>query len=428
MAPRDLRIDFTIAAVRPGLGDLDSRRSFDAAILTSRTLDGHSAVVGVHDDRIARFDDAGLERTTPNIIGILTQLADDPDSFKPPLSSDKPTALLRSLALQGVQLYKSVGQSIEAQLHGDDLTRIQVLTSDANEFVPIEFIYDLPPPSFDARLCPNWQSALVSGKCEAKNHPAIPGDLSSVVCPLGFWALSKVIERQVVGIGNSLSELGSGRVGVRSEPSSQRPHLAGVNGALLGVSSKVDSVRAGSADVFAALKTVTRQRAWQATSWLAWEQGVTKWKPGLLVLIAHTESIQSTAALEIGTADYKAVAHINASLVQGEPGSSPMILLLGCDTAVANRDLQSFVGAFRDSGAALVVGTIAAILGENAAPMAQALIGAIADAAERTTARSTICFGDVMLNIRRQLLGNGELMALCLTSYGDADWQLAASA
>ena len=50
---------------------------------------------------------------------------------------------------------------------------------------------------------------------------------------------------------------------------------------------------------------------------------------------------------------------------------APIVLLLGCETAVTD-ELQSFVSRFQDLGAALVVGTTASVLGQRAAPVAQA--------------------------------------------------------
>jgi len=420
-APADAKIQFTIAAIRPGMGDLAHRRRFDAAILTSRTPEDQPVAIGVHDGKIARFDNAGLQRSAEAIISILGDLANDPGPFAPPLSREAPAGLLRQLALQGVQLYRSVGVPIESELHGDDLSRLQVLTSNPDDFVPIEFVYDLPAPTLTANLCPNWLQALTDGACDPKHHPPAPGKCISVVCPLGFWGLSKVIERQVADPNRDLR---GSTLGVRTEPTSDRAHLVGFTSAILGVSSRADKVRAGSPDVLAALQAITRKNSLAVKTWVAWENAVLQRRPGLQVLIAHTEPTQGTVALEIGDGDSRVVAQINDSLVKPHHDMTPVVLLLGCDTAVANRDLQSFVGAFRDAGAALVVGTIAAILGENASPIAQALIHALGDPYPTRPANITHCFGDTMLAIRRELLSKGELMALCLTSFGDADWQL----
>jgi hypothetical protein len=244
-----------------------------------------------------------------------------------------------------------------------------------------------------------------------------------VVCPLGFWALSKVIERQVVDRGSSLVDLSGMDFAVRTEPTAERGHLSGFTSALFAASEKVDSVRAGlSGGVLATLEEITGRNADRADTWADWAQKVSVLKPPLQVLLSHTEKVQNTLALEIGAGDLRAAGQFQG-LVKPDPAVAPVVLLLGCDTAVADRQFQSFVTEFRDAGAALVVGTIAAVLGEHAAPVAQALAVALHDAST-ASGNGALTFGEVMRDIRRTLLAGGELMALCLTSFGDADWRL----
>ena len=58
--------------------------------------------------------------------------------------------------------------------------------------------------------------------------------------------------------------------------------------------------------------------------------------------------------------------------------------------------------------------------GYQAAPVAAALVEALAGAVENGEAS----FGEVLVDLRRRLLARGYVMALTLTAYGDADWQL----
>lgn len=150
--------------------------------------------------------------------------------------------------------------------------------------------------------------------------------------------------------------------------------------------------------------------------------------PPLLVLLSHTERVHRSLALEIGSGQYRLASQITPSLVKAAPDDAPVVLLLGCDTAVADREYQSFAARFREKGAALVVGTIAAVLGEHAAPVAQAVTTALHDAATRAASGpQEATFGVTMRDIRRRLLGEGELMSLCLATFGDADWRLSDS-
>jgi hypothetical protein len=145
------------------------------------------------------------------------------------------------------------------------------------------------------------------------------------------------------------------------------------------------------------------------------------------VLLSHTTD-DTPAALEIGPepgdrperAERRALGQVNDKLVKGNPEDTPVLFLLGCDTAIADRALSSFVAGFRDAGAAVVVGTITPVHGELAAAVVGRLVQALVAAAKQKTA--AVRFGELMRNGRRQLLAEGQLTALCAASFGDADW------
>jgi hypothetical protein len=426
-APADASIEFAYTVIRPGMADLDSRSRFDSAVVVSHTADGKPVAAAVSGQKVSLFDDDGIGRAADKISSILTDLADNPDKYAPPLDSQGNLDLIRELAFQGVELFNAMGRFVVDELAGEDLAMIQVLVSDPNDLVPVEFVYDLPAPTLTAGLCPNWRAALEAGRCDPANHPVDGTGLATVICPTGFWALSKVIERQVVDRGNQVVDLQGKDFAVRSEPNGQRMHLAPLTSALFGASQRVDRVKAGISDqVLTTLQGLTGDRASRADTWADWVQGVATLQPSLMVLLSHTEKTQGSVALEIGAGDLRVLAQITSTLVKAAPDVAPVVLLLGCDTAVADRELQSFVSQFRDSGAALVVGTIAAVLGEHAAPVAQALTIAIHEAASRSGDAGGPTFGTVMRDIRRKLLADGELMSLCLATYGDADWRLSA--
>lgn len=430
-AEPDAAIQFTLAVIRPGVSGLESRAEFDAALVVAHPAQGMPTAVGIHADKVSRFDDQGIERAARTITAILTDLADNPDAYAPPLDNGPNIELLRRLAHQGVQLYEAMGRHVVEELAGEDLTAIQVVVSDPNDFIPVELVYDLPPPTITAGLCANWRQALEAGYCDPDHHPASPADpeLAAVICPLGFWALSKVIERQVADRDEPLLDLLGQDFGIRSEPKQGRQHLYGLTGALFAASLRVDRVKPGLTDqVLATLSQITEDGACRADTWEDWIREVRARKPPLLVLLAHTEKVQDTLAMEIGSQQYRLVSQITSSLVKAEPDAAPVVLLLGCDTAVADREYQSFASRFRDKGAALVVGTIAAVLGEHAAPVAQAIAMALRDAAaDVRSGADAKTFGITMRDIRRKLLADGELMSLCLATFGDADWLLAAS-
>jgi hypothetical protein len=140
-------------------------------------------------------------------------------------------------------------------------------------------------------------------------------------------------------------------------------------------------------------------------------------------LLSHTTEEQEQAALEIGpTNETCLAAQLNPGYVHitAEDAPMPIVLLLGCETAVTD-GLQSFVAYFQDFQAGLVVGTTASVLGQRAAPVARAIATELAAASARS---KPISAGELMTRMRRKLLAKGELTALCLTAFGDAGWQL----
>jgi hypothetical protein len=117
-------------------------------------------------------------------------------------------------------------------------------------------------------------------------------------------------------------------------------------------------------------------------------------------------------------AERRSLGQLSDRLVKGSPQDTPVLFLLGCDTAVTDRQLYSFVAGFRDSGAAVVVGTITPVHGELAAAVVKTLVDELVAASKRAPVR----FGELMRSARRLLLKEGKLTALSAASFGDADW------
>jgi hypothetical protein len=428
-APADAALALRLQIVVPGLGDLERREPFDATMVVTRRADGGAAATAVPDAAPGVvFDQPQLDAAVQGIRDSLRGFVDDPAAFKGRLDSPASVALLRGLANAGVVLHRAIGQRIAAGLPGRDLTRLQIVQIDPTAFIPIEFVYDLPAPANDAGLCKNWRKALAGARCAPEHHPVddVLGDLE-VVCPSGFWSISKVIERQVVK-EVAASDLKGGRFAIRAEPSTERPRLAAPSAALFAWSEILDRVVPGtSVKLLKLLNGATGNHAVSVKTWRDWAVAISQRRPPLLVLLSHTTD-DTPAALEIGPepgdrperAERRALGQVNDKLVKGNPEDTPVLFLLGCDTAIADRALSSFVAGFRDAGAAVVVGTITPVHGELAAAVVGRLVQALVAAAKQKTA--AVRFGELMRNGRRQLLAEGQLTALCAASFGDADW------
>lgn len=339
-------------------------------------------------------------------------------------SLDDPAALetLYGLAVRGGQLYDAIGAEIETRL-GRDLSRVQLLLRTETQLLPLELVYDLPAPGPGAALCTNWRKALSTGRCADRFHARAADGNAACVCPSGFWGVSKVIERQLAPDGTFSTDDAAFDTAVGAEATPDADALELLGGGLLAASALVRPP-----DVERVCKSLraTSGRSRCVTSWREWVETVDEVSPTLLVLLSHTVEDEVVGrALEIGRDDRRAVRQITESYVSRLAAPRLLVLLLGCETAESARELQSFVARFRLRGASLVVGTVASVGAERAPRVAAQLVRALARAARRK--RPTTA-GEVLLAVRRDLVRRGELTALALVAYGDADWRLGGEA
>lgn len=323
--------------------------------------------------------------------------------------------LFRDLALHGRRLRAVVAEQLGADLCA--ATHLQVVTLSAGAFLPLELVYDGPQPTSRSRLCRHWREAAEAGTCTACSPK--PRMRAPRVCPSHFWGLSKVIERHG-GLGGR-----AGAFEVRSERREGLMALPPLVGAVVGASGRVGP------DDLTAVVTVARQtfkRARKASSWSEWSSLVREADPGVLVALPHHEEDASVdpalSCLELGTSLLPA-GGIELRYV-GERRPGPVVVLVGCNTALDRTPIDSFAGEFRAAGASVVVATLGPVIPEEAARAAEAVVRALGDATREAGAATT--FGEVMLRARRALVGEGLVLGLLLVANGDADWRLGVAA
>jgi hypothetical protein len=156
--------------------------------------------------------------------------------------------------------------------------------------------------------------------------------------------------------------------------------------------------------------------------WTEWQGTVQSTKPVLLLALPHAAGTGSDISLEIDGHTLKGI-YINESYVHADPAApAPIVLLLGCDTAnVAMKDAYArHIEIFRQADAALVLATVATVLGADAAKVAALLVQRLASVAAGSSDR----FGEVLRQVKREAVADSLMMALCLAAFGDADWKL----
>jgi hypothetical protein len=158
-------------------------------------------------------------------------------------------------------------------------------------------------------------------------------------------------------------------------------------------------------------------------TWDDWIDRVRSDDPSLLVLIVHTDlTDDDLEQMEIGTESWLAVVDMEQQHIAPDAMSPPIVLLLGCETGAPAVDFAGFVSRCLLNGAAVVVSTGAKIHSVHAVPVARAFV----DALRQAVAAGPTTFGEVMRDVRRNLLADGLPMVLTLTAHGDADWRLVA--
>jgi len=402
-------------SVRANIGDLEGRRQFDMAIVTNHTSDQRPHLTAIAKDHAELVNLDDCKAVTEEINTALSEVAKSVADYKEGLDSEKGQELLMKLALYGRDLYDNIVEAGLKRIYSNrDFTQedyLQIVsTKNDDMLIPLEFIYEKEAPDDDARLCKSWKDALSKGTCPENCNK----NGRKTICPLGFWGLSKVIERH-----NMTPEFSNSNPDfmLQSEPTTNRPSvkLSGI-----GLAAASDKVSDEQLNVF--LTEFTEALGTppvKADSWEHWESLVNDHKPHLLIALPHSDGDGAMATLEINKKTIKRAQIRKTHIRPKESDYYPIVALLGCDTSGTAMKYGSFVQRFRLRGASVVIGTIATVFGGHAAKVASMLLKGL------TTENPEIeRLGEVMLSVKRKAVLDGLLMALCVVAYGDADWKL----
>jgi hypothetical protein len=419
-AKRSERLKLAVEAeVRRSLGTLDERRRFDACLVLNHTSDGTPGMTAAGERGAFVASLATIAPQVSEISRILTDVAYS-KKYGKGLTSKANAELLGDLAAQGNALYDNLvvdylyrSSAAEALQKGEFL---QIVSARADEILPLEFVYDYPPPRDGAPVCPNAKKALQEGRCPASCLPR--ESPAPYVCPLGFWGLSRVIERHVYD--PKLLPLDA-RIDADSpsEPIPGRNVLSLAGSSLLAASNELPAATRKKLE-----KNMTSSWNGGVTvvrKWAEWKEAVKGQKPVLVLALPHAEGKGVNISLEI-SGDVLKSRFIDQSYVGADSKLSAIVLLLGCDTAsVADRDaFTRHVAAFRRANAPLVLGTVATVLATDAASLAEKLMRRLAERVKTSPDR----FGEVLRQTKREAVAESLMVAMCVVAFGDADWVL----
>ncbi|MBL0125614.1 MAG: hypothetical protein IPP88_24120 [Betaproteobacteria bacterium] len=408
--------------VSPAYASSASEEPADLALVINDNPAGIPGITTVANGNATFSEPAGLNMVVDTIQSLLSKA--NVSTAGETLKLDHPAlvALMIQLATQGAALTRELTR----QMNLPDFqlaARIQVVEARSKAYLPVEFVYTGKAPNIDAKLCPNAQKALaakdgsVHASCKHANDP-------KHICPAAFWGFSKCIERHPFGQTD---------LHVFNIPQPGAETLAPFNIAVLAASEKVTPAdltgKDGVKPAIAALAKTVRM----ATSWEDWKKDIlAKPHATLLVLLPHSDNspdFVNTPALEIQKKWLTSV-QLDADFVQApnEAGPGPVVLLLGCSTALADIPFLNFVREFKAAGASIVLGTLATVHGTHATRFVRTLLGKIKDkgidAKDKSAKSKGRPFDEILLEVKREMLAEGEPFVLSLAAYGHSSWRI----
>lgn len=415
--------------VRPALNDLSTRSRFDLALAFNHTIEGRPTVLGLAGKQaVLKVMSQDVIDSISAIGHALSDVGNAKNEYEKGLNSAKGVELLQFLATEGHSLYDylildQAIPSLGKSLLQNEATHIQIVSLTPDAYFPAEFIYEFGVPGENATVCPTALKALTDNDysyiCTESDHAE---SNNKHLCPFGFWGLRRVVERHAFKPIDTASATAD--FVLKTEPGTGRNILEITKTALFAASQNVDKEKAGaSLDLFNKITTLFTNHTSLVNKWDEWTDAISTHEPSLLIALPHVETkFEHTKPyfhLEIGGQLLKA-NYIDFRYVKKNRETSlpPIVILLGCDTAVPQTEMDSIVARFRRAGAAIVVGTVASVLGSHASSVAREIVAQLAS----IESGKQVPFGDLLLASRRRAIGQGVLMAMCIGGFGDADW------
>lgn len=395
-------------------GDTTVAPPFEAALIVNDSPQGITGLTAIAGSGAQFFEPAGFDKVLKDIRDDLASLnapevpEGEPDEIILGLDDERVHDLLYRLALRGAAIAKELKRQ---PLLGAFLgaPRLQVVDAVSGAFFPVELIYDGKPPAEGAKRCEHSVAAL--GKQSV--HDECPNRASSDhICPAAFWGLSRCIERQP-----SNGQLGYGF----AQPGQAGSVLRPLKKVLFGASRKVRQVDIAPPNGLESVFTGAGMGFGQAKTWADWTTRIRIDMPSLLVLVPHSLLSAAAAglpALEIGGTEMPSV-RMDETFVHGAADERPVVLLLGCSTALPDIPFLSFVREFRFNGAAVTVGTLATIRGRQTVEFVREFVAQLKDVAQHG-----LTFDEAILRVKRRMLAKGDPFVLSLVAYGDTGWRV----
>lgn len=356
------------------------------------TLDGRGAELQrVSDSRatvLISDVQAMLDRIEDRVSRVLG-VTGAPDSF----DDSRAGELLVTLARIGTELGRLL-----APLGIGPARTINITVNPDTRVLPLELVYEGPPPRKKAKLCDHVSQPPPPGQaCEKVS--------AGRVCPYAFWGLHRSIARTILWKENGERAAGS-------------PPTVSVSSLLFAATVIADDGAVEplpSSTVFTAAQQ-SFQPSTRVTSWTAWRKAIKSDKPNVLVVLGHTMVEGGETNLYIGKKSALSRVDISAAELRAQGSPPPVVLLIACSTAALGDPFGSLPGTLTAKGAGAVVGTLSKITGPHGAAATMHLLEAFHD-----LAGSDASIGDAVATARRSLVAEKRPIGLILVSHGEVD-------
>jgi hypothetical protein len=396
--------------VSADFGDQSIAPLFDASIIINDNSEGTLGLTVITGEQVEFFEPAEVGEIVKNISMALGTLNTGSASAGGGMRLDDPEMqrLLHNLAINGRSLNSAIAEQ-GALRSLVNPRKFQFIEAVPKGYFPIELVYEGRTPTFEATLCPHARHALLDQSVHAACEHASSVDFH---CPAAFWGFSKCIERH--------TEAATGQHKF-AQPTSKNDALRPFSSVLFGASQ---SVLSESIDPPGGIRAVVEKHGMayvRANGWADWRADISTRSPSTLLLLPHSERSTKTfnvPALEI-SGDLYSIEGMEKDFVIGPLSQRPLVMVLGCSTGLTGVSFVNSISQFRKAGAAVTLGTVALITGRQTTNFVERFLHAL-----RTAADSKLPFDEAFLQVKREMLAEGDPFVLSLVAYGDSGWRL----
>lgn len=380
------------------------KETFDLALLVNDSLgDRPSATVLTKTGiRLELLEDYAIAAARDELRGILESCVNDPAKPLNPMLFD--------LANRGKLIFDSLKQHTPGW--PDRLDRVQ-LTTQGDKFFPLEYLYDGKiPDNHKSGLCTDRKTCLTNGSakegCEIKSA-------GQQLCPMGFLGISAIIERQTWD-----RKMDKATWLRQARDPENRTKITSLNKMIFAAANKADHFSqedvAQGFDIVK-IRDIEDHTGDRQPNWEEWKSQVLAVQPNLIVLLPHIEN----CCMYIGEDEILAFAAVNeVHLGRAEP----VVIAMGCNSAVAFTAAAGLPAALLRCGARIVVAALTGILGRYANIATRDLTATLISAA---ASHEPTSIGTILNELRRRFLANDNPLGMVIVAFGDADYLLGGS-